>query len=487
MRLFSVPVIAYIAGAGMLLGCSSSPGTTTGTGGSSSTATSSGSTGGSATGGTGAGGSMPVDECVSGTAHCDVNATCTDLPDGFKCTCIAGYAGDGTTCADIDECTTKTSTCDPIAICTNTVGSFTCACKPGDNGDGKKCSTSDSCPSPIALDPAKLPLSVTGDTTGGAPNASYGSSACPGARNSAGSASNDVVYSFTPTASHSYTFTLSSASFDSALYIVSDCTKIDTTCLGASNSACSVNCTESLTAPLTAGTTYFIVVDGSSNLTNEAGPYTLVIAAGASQVDVSSVLTDDTVVNNGAGAMDLQQVTMDNNANALATQSAATALGGAGASGLPDNGFFPADANHPDVQLHWDNASNGPNSRVVPPGGPAFSFPMAPAAYTQLQVYMLSTEGTSSVVFTLTYSDASTELRDIQLNDWFDDPSPPSQFFLIDGLDRASILGDAIDAAHDPAISGINLNPNPSKTLTSVKAALTPGGGWLVFYGATAW
>ncbi len=39
-----------------------------------------------------------VNECTAGTAECDPNATCTDLAEGYDCTCNAGYSGDGFTC-----------------------------------------------------------------------------------------------------------------------------------------------------------------------------------------------------------------------------------------------------------------------------------------------------------------------------------------------------------------------------------------------------
>lgn len=138
-------------------------------------------TGGATSGTTGGSGSTNVNECQLGTHTCDANASCTDLPNGYQCTCLTGFVGDGhkcrtcaiknggcdtltscsvvgntivcgacpsgysdpngdgTQCTDIDECANKTSGCDPNAICTNTPGSVSCACPTGWLGNGKSC------------------------------------------------------------------------------------------------------------------------------------------------------------------------------------------------------------------------------------------------------------------------------------------------------------------------------------------------------------
>ena len=40
-----------------------------------------------------------IDECgESGGNDCSSNATCTNTPGGYNCTCLHGYTGNGTTC-----------------------------------------------------------------------------------------------------------------------------------------------------------------------------------------------------------------------------------------------------------------------------------------------------------------------------------------------------------------------------------------------------
>jgi len=88
---------------------------------------------------------VDIDECATGTANCDMNATCLNTPGSFTCTCNAGYMGDGVTCVDIDECADGTAKCDPNADCINTPGSFTCTCDGGYTGDGTMCADIDEC------------------------------------------------------------------------------------------------------------------------------------------------------------------------------------------------------------------------------------------------------------------------------------------------------------------------------------------------------
>ena len=40
-----------------------------------------------------------IDECGEGGDNdCSSNATCTNTPGGYNCTCLHGYTGNGTTC-----------------------------------------------------------------------------------------------------------------------------------------------------------------------------------------------------------------------------------------------------------------------------------------------------------------------------------------------------------------------------------------------------
>ena len=40
-----------------------------------------------------------LDECSLGTGNCDSNATCSNTPGSFDCTCNPGYSGNGESCS----------------------------------------------------------------------------------------------------------------------------------------------------------------------------------------------------------------------------------------------------------------------------------------------------------------------------------------------------------------------------------------------------
>ena len=121
-----------------------------------------------------------------------------------------------------------------------------------------------------------VPYTDAGATTFASGDYGYSSNSCPGNTSKAGNGSGDVVYAFTPSTTGSYTVSVSG--FDATLYIATDCGNIDSTCVAGVDD-CGTSCTETITTSLTAGTTYYIFVDGWSNTSNTTGSYTLDITS----------------------------------------------------------------------------------------------------------------------------------------------------------------------------------------------------------------
>ncbi|MGF1467988.1 MAG: calcium-binding EGF-like domain-containing protein [Sandaracinaceae bacterium] len=91
---------------------------------------------------------VDVDECMDPTLNlCSSDATCTNVPGDFDCTCDTGYEGDGFNCVDIDECERDLDDCDieARATCTNTEGRWFCECREFYRGSGTFCQDIDEC------------------------------------------------------------------------------------------------------------------------------------------------------------------------------------------------------------------------------------------------------------------------------------------------------------------------------------------------------
>ena len=218
-----------------------------------------------------------LQECKSDCLANCINKVCGDDGCGGSC----GLCGLGQTCQAggcADDCTPSCGNkkCGDNGCggsCGSCSGGEVCAggqCNPLPVGDG------DTCGAPFVV--TALPFSASGDTSGAAADYFYGAGDCPGETTSWGEASADHVYQFVPDETDDYTITLAGEVFDSNLYVVLDCDAIGTSCVGADEDVCS-SCTEELTVTLQAGVPAYIIVDGYSNISNEAGSYVLSVNA----------------------------------------------------------------------------------------------------------------------------------------------------------------------------------------------------------------
>jgi hypothetical protein len=363
---------------------------------------------------------------------------------------------------------------------------FKCICPAGtldESGDGSRCTMGDRCDNPIVIDPAAVAVTLPAlrlewDTSKNGNHASFPPSTCPGAPMGGGAQSNDTIYSITPLATGNYTFTLSPSTFEGFVYVADNCGMPIQNCLGGAQTLGSTR------VKLMANTTYYVFVDGAGINAMTGGAFALDVIRDPVQIDVTSVLTQDTVLNDSEGKLDPTQDPMDIHLNYLATESAMKALDSSG--GVPDDAFFAATKDNPNVQLHWDNASDGPNARAIHPnqGPTTFSFDVPEHSYEHFQVYMVSTDGDSTVDFTLTYSDNSSDMQKMVVRDWFFPPEANATL-LVAGLRQVSSSGPNLNAG--ATISAVNLKTDPSKILSKVVIWKEPGAQSIVFFGASAW
>uniref|UniRef100_A0A3Q3X3C6 Protein CEGP1 n=1 Tax=Mola mola TaxID=94237 RepID=A0A3Q3X3C6_MOLML len=87
-----------------------------------------------------------VNPCAEGSDGCHIDAICQTTQGSYKCTCKAGFKGDGLHCEDIDECDLEyNGGC--VHECNNIPGNYRCTCYDGFNlaHDGHNCLDVDEC------------------------------------------------------------------------------------------------------------------------------------------------------------------------------------------------------------------------------------------------------------------------------------------------------------------------------------------------------
>jgi hypothetical protein len=183
-------------------------------------------------------------------------------------------------------------------------------------------------------------------------------------------------------------------------------------------------------------------------------------------------------------------VAIDGEGNDYMTEAVAEANSDTG-GGLPNDGFFAADSDHPDVQLAFSDSSSAPNSFILnAPDTSILSvgFPVVLTSYSTVQIYGTSTEGSSSLTVTLAYTDSSTDVTSFTVPDWFQYSSAVAPVFVVQsGLSRFS-AGTPDDDSDTPALYGATAQANPAKTLVSVTISVAGGSNnRFVLYGATAY
>jgi MYXO-CTERM domain-containing protein len=184
-------------------------------------------------------------------------------------------------------------------------------------------------------------------------------------------------------------------------------------------------------------------------------------------INIAGSFNADVVVNSIGGVIDSTQQGVDAGNRSYLTQTAATQIGGAAGNGLPDNGTFSFIGNT--VQLGYNNNDNGNNAlRLTPGQSGAVALSGGDAGqYQSLFLFAISTDGDAATQVTLNYSDGSSTVQNLNIDDWFNDDGELALgvLDLIDNLDRTNGAGNGFENNNDPAIFAYILNVDPSKTL----------------------
>ena len=204
-------------------------------------------------------------------------------------------------------------------------------------------------------------------------------------------------------------------------------------------------------------------------------------------LNLTSVLTEDIIVNRANGVTDTSQTAMDRSNWAYMTQSYATFLGGTAGPGMPDNGLIPATTFHPEIQLPYNNANYGNNGSVIRTSTGSFTFGVPQDNYNYIHIAGASTEGLSNFRLSLAYTTGSPVTTAIRtMPDWFNEiAQTQDQYYLLNGMDRADFRGNGIfENANNPAVFGFRFAADPTRVLSSVTVEKTSSAGFFVFFGA---
>jgi len=169
--------------------------------------------------------------------------------------------------------------------------------------------------------------------------------------------------------------------------------------------------------------------------------------------------------------------------------SAAAAFLKQTSSALPDDATFAANAEHPQMVLHFANTAPAQSAQARGVAGVGtFDIDVPHAAYSGLFLAILSSYGDCPLMFTLQYTDASKSQVQFTLPDWGTGkplPKDPPVFFnLIAGLHKWNKDNASVDTPSH-ALTGLRLQPAADKQLSRVQVSKTSATPYLVFFGAT--
>ena len=156
---------------------------------------------------------------------------------------------------------------------------------------------------------------------------------------------------------------------------------------------------------------------------------------------------------------------------------------------LPDDGTFPANANHPLVVLNFSNDADPKSQQttLIPRMQPGmFMFPVPAATYSKMYLFLTSAYGASPLTITLGYG-ATTQTVNVTVPDFFPGvpvgTATPTLFNLATNLPNWRQDGSVYEMGGH-TITGVELGPMSGQVLQTIKVARTTG-GWLTLWGAT--
>jgi hypothetical protein len=206
------------------------------------------------------------------------------------------------------------------------------------------------------------------------------------------------------------------------------------------------------------------------------------------QVDVSPILNTRSVTTYSNNKFYTWIFGIDGNGggDGYLTMAASLAKGNVNPKALPDSGKFAATSRLPAVVLNYNNADSTHNQTHYVQGVGEFTFTVPSGNYSKMFIFLTSSEGSSALQITLTYADATTEVKTFTCPDYWNDipTTDPNFCYLAHDLAKWGPQNNMTEANHHN-IDALDVHPNAAKVLASVRVQKTAAAGYLVFWGAT--
>jgi hypothetical protein len=207
----------------------------------------------------------------------------------------------------------------------------------------------------------------------------------------------------------------------------------------------------------------------------------------AIQINISSLLNARVVFTEHAGRLQPTDHSLDRgNASVLITESAAKLAKSGELNSLPNSGFFAANAEHPDVQLPYATAGDGPQVHQSVEKTETFSVSVSPKHYAQMQLFFISAAGPTPISVKLQYADGSSEQQTTLVPDFyfFLKSTDKDWFVLAADFGKVNLKGRMTESVHH-FIHGFSLNPDPVKVLQKIEITKLDSKSVLNLFGAT--
>lgn len=204
------------------------------------------------------------------------------------------------------------------------------------------------------------------------------------------------------------------------------------------------------------------------------------------QINISSLLNARpiTTLTNGKLVSWTKGIDGNGDGDGYLTHSAADFNGDKDAHALPDNTIFAANADHPEIRLHYDNADSIHNQARFVSGAEEFVIEIPKGRYSAIYLGLSSADGPSSLQFELIYAD-SRETKNYLLPDYYNNATEknPGLSYVATNLAKWGKKDKMTEKDHHN-IHLLKLNIDAGKQLTAIKVSKSKE-GYLMLWSAT--